>query len=300
MTILHRIELATVRGFLALFRALPPVTASNLGGALGRTIGPMIPTSKVADANLRRVMPELDAAARRKIIRDVWENLARTAAEFPHLADLRETASGPGYELVGTKHILELAARGGPAIGLTGHIGNWEIIPPVADRLGVPLAFFYRAADNKAVDDVILRLREKAMGRKVTMFAKGAAGARASYIHLLQGGFLGMLVDQKLNDGIAVPFFGLPAMTAPTPAVFARRFHCPILALHVERLGPARLRIVFEPPYFVEPTADKEKDIETATAWMNLTIERWIRARPGEWLWLHRRWPKDTKPKSMA
>lgn len=293
MTILHRIELVAVRGFLALFRSLPPVTASNLGGALGRTIGPMIPTSRVADANLRRVMPELDAAARRKIIRAVWENLARTAAEFPHLASLRETASGPGYELVGIEHIRDLAARGGPAIFVTAHLGNWEIIPPVAERHGVSLAFLYRAADNKAVDEVILGLRNEAVGRKIAMFAKGAAGARASYAHLLQDGFLGMLVDQKLNDGISVPFFGLPAMTAPTPAVFARRFRCPILAVHVERLGPVRLRIVVEPPFFVEQSADKEKDIGTAMARINRTIEGWVRACPGEWLWLHRRWPKE-------
>jgi KDO2-lipid IV(A) lauroyltransferase len=26
---------------------------------------------------------------------------------------------------------------------------------------------------------------------------------------------------------------------------------------------------------------------------MNDRLERWIRARPEEWLWLHRRWPRE-------
>lgn len=293
MTILHRIEHAMVRGFLGVFRRLDPGRASDLGGAIGRSIGPLIPTSHVADANLRRVMPELDAAARRTIIRDVWDNLARNAAEFPHLAHLRETASGPGYEVTGAEHVRALAARGGPGIILTGHFGNWEIIPPALDRLGVTLAFFYRAAANKAVDETILGLREAAMGQKVAMFPKGASGARASYAHLVQGGFLGMLVDQKLNDGIEAPFFGVPAMTAPALAVFARRFRCPILPVHVERLGPARLRVVCEPLEFVPETEDKAEDVRATTIRMNQTIERWVRARPGGWLWLHRRWPKE-------
>ena len=81
-------------------------------------------------------------------------------------------------------------------------------------------------------------------------------------------------------------------MTAPALAVFARKFACPILPVHVERLGAARLRIVCDPPVMIEKTADKDADIRNFTIRMNQIIETWIRARPGEWLWLHRRWPR--------
>ena len=292
MSLLHKIETTAARAFLGIFRALGPRAASNLAGALGRGIGPLIPTSRVADQNLRRAMPELDEAARRRIIREVWESLARTAGEFPHLAALRETDAGPGYEIVGREHCLALAAQGGPALIFTAHFGNWELIPPVLHRLGVRLAFFYRAAANPAVDRLILDLREQATGEPVTMFAKGAAGARGSYAHLVRGGILGMLMDQKLNDGIASPLFGIDAMTAPALAVFARKFRCPILPVRAERIGPARIRIVFEKLHRIEVTDDREADIAAGTGWMNATIERWVRQRPGQWLWLHRRWPK--------
>ncbi|MDD2876121.1 MAG: lauroyl acyltransferase [Acidiphilium sp.] len=292
MTFLQKLEYAAARGFLVVFRALGPARASDLGGAIGRMLGPLIPTSRVAEANLRAALPERDAAARRAIIAQVWDTLARNTGEFPHLGGLRETASGPGYEFSGAEHARALAAAGGPAILLTAHCGNWEILPAALRTLGLRFAFFYRAAANPAVDRLIIGLREAAMGEPVIMFAKGAKGARGAYAHLARGGMLCMLVDQKLNDGIAVPLFGIEAMTAPALAVFARKFRCPILPVHVERVGPARLRVIIEPVAYAQASDDKTADIAATTLWMNQTIERWVRAKPGQWLWLHRRWPK--------
>jgi KDO2-lipid IV(A) lauroyltransferase len=292
MTPLQTLEYTAARAFLALFRALGPTNASRLAGALGRIIGPLIPTSRVADTNLRAALPTLDTAARRAIIAEVWDNLARNAGEFPHLAALRETASGPGFTITGAEHARAFATAGGPAILLTAHCGNWEILPAALRTVGLRFAFFYRAAANPAVDRLIIDLREEAVGEPVAMFAKGASGARGAYAHLARGGMLCMLVDQKLNDGIATPFFGIDAMTAPALAVFARKFRCPILPVHVERTGPARINIICEPLAYALHTDDKNADIAATTLWMNQTIERWVRDRPGQWLWLHRRWPK--------
>ena len=75
-----------------------------------------MPVSRVADDNLHRAMPELDAAARRKIVRGVWDNLGRTVAELPHVRDLRLTDAGPGFEGVGLDHFDAVVAQGGPAL----------------------------------------------------------------------------------------------------------------------------------------------------------------------------------------
>ena len=285
------------RGAMRLLRALGPARASNLGGRVARAIGPLLSVSRLADANLRAALPELDAAARARIIRGVWDNLGRTVAELPHVPHLRQTDSGPGWEVVGAEHVSALAQAGGPAILISGHIANWEVLPLVAARHGVAMSSFYRAASNTAINDMIQAMRADVVGPEVPHFPKGAAGARAALAHLREGGFLGMLIDQKMNDGIPVPFFGRPAMTAPAAAALALRFGCPVLPGHVERLGPARLRVVVEPPMVFTPTGDRQADILAATTRMNQVLERWVRARPQEWLWLHRRWPK---PGDMA
>ena len=125
------------------------------------------------------------------------------------------------------------------------------------------------------------------------MFAKGSAGAREAFAHLRRGGILGMLVDQKLNEGLAVPFFGRPAMTTPALAQFAIHFRCPVIPVHPVRLGPARFRVICEPPMALPDTNDRTADVYALTLAMNATLERWIREQPECWLWLHRRWPNQ-------
>ena len=175
----------------------------------------------------------------------------------------------------------------------SGHLANWEIGLPVAASLGLAVSWFYRAASNPAADAAIQSMRREAMGAEVPMFAKGSTGAREAFAHLRRGGVLGMLVDQKLNEGLAVPFFGRPAMTTPALAQFALRFRCPVIPVYLVRLAPARFRVICEPPMTLPDTNDRAADVYALTLAMNATLERWIRERPECWLWLHRRWPKD-------
>jgi KDO2-lipid IV(A) lauroyltransferase len=219
-----------------------------IGGFAARHVGPRFPVSRVATENLRRAFPDLDAAGRRRVVEGVWDNLGRTAAELPHLPSLRRTTEGPGWECRDDRELQALQARGGPALLFSGHLANWEIGLPVAASLGLNVAWFYRPASNPVSDRVLQALRREAMGTNVPMFPKGAKGGRAALAHLRQGGPLGMLIDQKLNEGIAVPFFGRRAMTTVAPAQFALRLRCPVIPIRAVRLGPARFRVICEPP----------------------------------------------------
>ena len=288
-----RLEVWAARGLLRLFRFLGPARASNLGGTVARAIGPLLPVSRVADTNLRLALPELDAAGRRRVIRGMWENLGRTMGEFPHIGALRQnTPAGPGWEMVGEDTLLALAARGGPAIFISGHIGNWEMMPAACAAYGLPFSSKFRAASNPGVDALVTGLRQDAIGAPVPMFSKGAAGAKAALAHLRSGGYLGLLMDQKMNDGVTATLFGHPAMTAPAMAALALRFRCPVVPGHVQRIGPARFRLVCEPFMELPDTGDRRADTQAMTQAMNGYLERWIRARPESWLWMHRRWPK--------
>jgi KDO2-lipid IV(A) lauroyltransferase len=285
-------QAAALAGAVAALRCLSPKQASNLGGFVARLIGPRLRVSRVADANLRRALPLLSPLARADIIRGVWDNLGRTTAELPHLASFQRTPSGPGWEIEGEEHLARLSASNTQALFFSGHFGNWELILPIAASLGLPIAGAYRAASNAQVNTIIQAMRHQALGPGVSMFAKGAPGARAALRHLSAGGSLGLLVDQKMNDGIAVPFFGEIAMTAPALAQFALRTCAPILPVRVTRIGPARFRLICDAPLELPLTGDRTADIHAITMAMNDTLERWIRADPASWLWLHRRWPK--------
>ena len=292
MKLAHRLEAAVILGALRLLRLLGPAAASNLGGAVARMVGPLLPVSRVARANLRAAMPELDGAAQRRVVRGMWDNLGRTACELPHVGSLRPTERGPGFELGGEDGLRWLRAHEGAVILVSGHLANWEVLPAAAALHGLPMASFSRAASNPLVDQIITDLRRTA-GADMPMFAKGALGAKQAYAHLAGGGRLGILMDQKLNDGIKASLFGLPAMTAPAAAAMALRFNCPVLPAYAVRLGPARFRLVCEPPLPHPATGDRRADTAALTQQVNDRLEAWIRARPAEWLWLHRRWPKE-------
>jgi Kdo2-lipid IVA lauroyltransferase/acyltransferase len=290
----HRAEAAVAASLLWLVGRLSPTAASNLGGFVARAIGPWLPVSRVAYRNLELALPELDHAARRRIVRGVWDNLGRTACELPHVASLRQnTPSGPGWEMVGEEHLVALAERGGPAIFFSGHIANWEMLPPAVAAYGMVFSSMYRGAKNPLIDRMLIRLRHKALGAEVPQFAKGAAGARAALAHVNRGGFLGMLMDQKMNDGIPARLFGREAMTAPALAAIALRLRCPVIPGHVERIGPARFRLVCEAPMDLPDSGDRQADVAAVTQRVNDWLERWIRARPEEWLWVHRRWGRE-------
>ena len=291
----HRAEAKLVRGLVRLLSLLPPEAASRLGGAVAVVIGPLLPvTRKVGDANLRLAMPELSPDARKQILHQVWRNLGQTISELVCLGALREVSADsrePGYVLEGwDEHVAPRLVPGQPALFFTGHTGNWEVMPLIAATKNVNFGFMYRAPSNRLVDELLGQLRRDGYASPVRMFAKGAAGARGAYAHVRNGGVLGFLVDQKLDTGLTVPFFGKPAMTMDALASFALRLRCPVFPIHVKRLGPARLHVVCEPPLILPESTDTL----ALTAEVNRIVEGWVRDAPGDWLWLHQRWPKGT------
>lgn len=279
-----------VRVAFHLFARLPPARASALGGALARKIGPWLGISSIARRNLARAMPELDAAARERVVVGMWDNLGRVAAEYPHLATLDIHAADSPVQVLGLERIDAARDDGVGAIFVGAHYGNWELLGLAAGQRGLPLTLVYRAANNPYVEALVQHARSRAKGAGAYV-PKGAKAARASIAALGQRQHLGMLVDQKMNDGIAAPFFGRDAMTAAAPAELALRLALPVIPARVERLGGFRFRLTVEPPLPLPGSGDRGADVRALTAAINARIEDWIRARPDHWFWLHRRWP---------
>jgi KDO2-lipid IV(A) lauroyltransferase len=283
----HRIEAWGAALFFAAMRALPLDVASAFGGTLGRGVGPLLGVSKRARANLRAALPELSEADLGMVLRGMWDNLGRVTAEYPHLRDIRIFPPDGRVETAGLEHLEQAIALGRPVIIFGGHIGNWEIAALAAGQYGIDVAQIYRAANNPLVDRMIARFR----GNDSEFIPKGAIASRRALAALRQGAHLTLLVDQKLNDGIAVPFFSRPAMTAPALALLALHFDCTVLPARVERLHGAHFRLTIEAPLPLPRTGDRTADALAMMTEVNRTLEHWIRHRPDQWFWLHRRWP---------
>lgn len=282
----HPLEALGVALVLGAFRLLPPAAASDLGGALGRALGRRAGVTRRARRNLALALPELTGRERERAVRAMWDNLGRVAAEYPHLGRICAPAAGR-VEVAGLEH-LEPCRRGAPAVLAGGHLANWEVLAVTGDLLGLDLTGIVRAPNNPLVHRLLQRLRGAGGGLRAP---KGTEGARAVLATLKRGGVVAMLVDQRMSDGAPVAFFGHEAMTATAAAELALRFACPLHPVRVERTGPARFRITVEAA-LEHPAGPRHAAAAALMAAMNRRLEAWIRERPGEWLWIHRRWPE--------
>ncbi len=269
----------------AVFRLLPARAASATGGWLGRTIGPLTRAHKTARRNLARALPEFDEAARAHILREAWDNFGRTMFEYAVLDKLARDQSRIVIE--GHEQLALLAAEGRPAVLFCAHLGNWEIIPPPIARFSKPLTIVYRPPNNPLVDRLIGEARAP---WTAGMAPKGAAGARQMMKALATGEHLILVVDQKINTGMEIPFFGRGAFTGDAVARFAMRYNCPVFPVRTERLEDGRFKVTVEEPWTFPPDGNDD-DVRAALTRINKRLEDWIRARPGQWLWMHKRWP---------
>jgi len=272
-----------------LSRCFPIDTVSGFGAWLLPRIGPLTSAHRVAETNLRIAFPDADEAEIARLLDAQWREFGRWATEFLVLE--RIAAQPERVEVEGLERLTAIAQGGGPVILISGHFSNFEIMALAFVRAGVKCQVTYRALNNPYLDQRVVETR-KSYG--VSMFApKGLQGARALFRAIGRGESASFLNDQKFNGGIAGPFFGATAMTAPGPSTYALHFGIPIQPLSVQRTGKARFKVIAHEPFRLEKTADRDADIEAGVRKINAFMEARIRERPAEWFWVHRRWPNE-------
>jgi len=276
--------------FIGLFRVMGISAASAVGGFIGREVFyRMGGTMKRARANLRAAYPGMPDAEIDATVREMCDNLGRTVAEYAHF-DKFSVENGR-FELVGAEIIERLLKTGKGVIFISGHFANWEMMLLMARQIGLDGGVVYRPVNNIYIDRWMARKRAKYGPSE--LISKGAQGTRRIFTLLRGGKCVYILVDQKTNEGLPVPFFGRVAMTTPAPAALALKLGAFLLPARNERLGGSRFRMTVTEPLEFVPSGDHDQDVFDLTQKINDTIEQSVRKRPSQWLWIHRRWPKE-------
>lgn len=287
----HPLQGLVAHALTFLMGLIPLDIASDMGGWIARSIGPHLNINKRAKENLVKSFPDKTEAQIDQIIKGMWDNLGRVAFEFAHVPKINIYDQPERFEVVGIENINLLRDDDQCGIFFSGHMANWEFSPLgcAQHTPALPVHSIYREPDNLWTRSLFAKRIPEGSG----VIPKGSKGAREALQLLKKGGHLALLVDQKMNNGIAVPFFGRDAMTAPAMAQFALKFNCPIVPMRIERIKGATFKLTFFPPMDVQNTDDRQADTLTIMTQVNQTLETWITERPEQWLWLHRRWPKE-------
>jgi KDO2-lipid IV(A) lauroyltransferase len=292
-------EYALLRSVEALFRAMGVDRASAFSGKLWEMIAPHTRRHAAALRHLEVAFPNMDRAARELLARDVWNNLGRTFAEA---ILLREFARDPARIRLMSPDIMQNIARAKGRVVVTSmHSANWELIAPVFKAAGYPMAFIYQRVNNPLSERHLRRLRLNFFSGGV--YPKGDTAPRRLIAWLKEGNPVLILADQRTGD-LPLKFFGYNAPSTPLPAFMARGLRAPLIAARLVRTEGAHFDLYLE-EIPVARTPDAKKDVAQTSQVIQSVFERWIRDKPGQWMWAHRRWtykgpPANWPPKTKT
>jgi Kdo2-lipid IVA lauroyltransferase/acyltransferase len=274
------------------------VTATQIPWKIARLVGSLWYAldgrhRKIALKNLERAFKdELTDRQRRALCRDTFIHLTCVFLELPHLLKLTKDNLDRFITFSNDEHLHAVVRQNKGALVMASHFGNWELMSLAFSLRYYPFNVVVRPLDNPLLDRLIERIRSGGGNRTIP---KG--GSARDILRLLRHGqAVAMLIDQNVDwyEGVFVPFFGEIACTSKALATLALRTGVPVLPVYNFRLPDGRYQMVFEPEVQLIRTGDMNADIEENTALFNRIIENYVRAHPGQWLWLHQRW--KTRP----
>ena len=117
------------------------------------------------------------------------------------------------------------------------------------------------------------------------MVDRDTGGMRVMIRHIRKGGMMSILMDQYTKRGHPIDFLGQPAPSGTMIAELAVKLDLPMIPVYATRQSDGRIRVEFEAPI------PRGTAVEMTQAFADSLGAR-VRATPGQYFWLHRRWVK--------
>jgi Kdo2-lipid IVA lauroyltransferase/acyltransferase len=293
-----RLEYAGLRTIVGLVRLLPLTLAVSWSARLWRILAPRLNRKrhKIALNNLRLAFPDKTASEHEAICVAHWENVGRVVAETVLIDRLLRDPSR--IEIPHQGLLSRYRGKLGPAIGVSLHMGNWELAVWPLLVAGANPGAIYRAFDNPYVDRYLSAKRRGLYPGG--LFGRKGAGAKPIddldlahrlMDHVRRGGRLGIICDQYYRRGIPVPFFGRMTLAQPIAAILARRTGARIWMARCLRVGTSSRFRVEITELRVPRTANAAADVRSAMQDMHRQFEAWVRDAPAQWMWSYKIWP---------
>lgn len=287
----HRLESAVVRGLSAVVQRLPQRVVLGLGAGIGRTAYLLDARHRrITIENLAATFPERSAQERHRIAQGVFRHFGRKLMELLRFAGLSRDEMLAAVEFVGVEHVEAAQAKGCGILFITGHFGFWELHAVAHALRFPPIAVVARALDNPDLDALLERVRTRT--GNVVIDRKGGLRRILRALSANQG--VAILIDQHIltTDAVKVDFLGRPAATTSAVATFALKTGAPIVPVFALPLNDGRYRLIYERPIEM-PDPDAPDAVRELTQRCTRMLERYVRAHPELWLWMHRRWRDD-------
>ena len=243
---------------------------------------PFFKSKKVIEKNLSIFNEKILESEKKRISLNMWKNYGMTFIEYIFLDFFRKNNSH--IQIVGEKNLDNIINKNKPAIFVSGHFANFELMSMEITKKKIELATIYRPLNNFFLNPFMEYIRKKYVCEN--QIKKGLKGVRESMEYLKKDISIALMIDQRVSEGEKIPFFGKLAFTTTLPAQLAIKFNVPIIPVFIERIDQDKFRIEF----FKEIYASNIDNKINLTKKLNKVLENMILKNPNHWIWTHNRW----------
>lgn len=290
-SILWRIDYALVWTLQKLLQALPIDLSSRAGHRLGRWIGAFMKRkSAIFHENFAIAFPDKSDSELDALVAAAWGQAGRVLAEYAHLPAILREPSRLQIELC--EEAATFADPAQPAVFVTAHMSNWEVIGCAMSKLGIPSATLYSPPTNPMLDRLLMDSRS---AMDCQLIARDNS-ARLLMRAIKEGRSASMVMDRRVDDGKPVTFFGEEKLSTIVPAKLALKFDCDMIPVQTIRQKDASFKVIFHPPIRPASTGqDENTEALDMIEQVHRLFEQWITDSPEDWFCSKRLWPRGTR-----
>ena len=277
-------EFILIVSFFFIFKIIGYKNASNLGGIIGKKLGPFFRSNTKIHENLKNAQIGNSHDDRNNLINSMWCNYGKILSEYIFLKQFRKKNLNKFIEIEGLNFLSNIKKNNEQVVFISGHFNNFELMAMEIDRAGINLCAIYRPLNNPFLNVIMEKIRKNYICKN--QIKKGKAGTRELMGLFKKNYSVAMMIDQRVSEGKPIELFNRPAKTTTIPAQLSKKYGCAVVPIYIERIKNINFKLIINKPIKFE----KDLSIEAITLELNKILEKMILKNPDQWIWSHDRW----------
>jgi len=244
---------------------------------------------RIIEENIRQAYSGVDINVNKLIFAN-YIHYGRLIMELLHLPFDSKRFAKANVRVHGFEHFEKALKKGKGVFFLSAHTGYWEVMGVVASEYNVPLNVITKYLRIGFLNRIWVKSRERAGIRLINE----TFSAKEVLKTIAKGGVVGFVLDQFMGPpvGRRIKFFGRPAWTIASLAWFVQRTGACVVPVVNYRSDDGHFDLYISPEVEFQKIGTDEENIVHNTQRYSNIMEDFVKARPEQWLWLHRRWKR--------
>jgi len=281
--------------FLPLGTSLSLARLHALGNGIGKLIWAVLPSRRKETTACMQERLGLDEREARALAKASFQHSTCSFLELFHARYMDHRFLEERIEYENPDLFVRMGSTLRPVVGVTGHLGCWELLGGVLKRFNIKTdcQVVARLPKDAALADLLMHMRTQS---KIRVLPHREAATEALG-KLRSGGLCAFLVDHNCKRAEAqfLPFLGKVAAVNKGPAILALRAKAEVWPFFLIRLPEGRFRAVTLPCLDTATLeGSRAERIEQICRFYTEAVEKMVLRYPEQWFWMHRRW--KTRP----